>query len=274
MAKDRTSKLQNLLDASGFPYQLAVEHAVRSKSDWHNGPWSIAGREHHWSTRNREGYIDIVLSRSSTHLVVECKRSRDATWVFLIPKEGQMNRSHARVAWASTRVHRLPLSGWVDTQVHPASPESEFCVVRGQENSKPLLESIARGVTEAADGLADQFLELGEQRTTGNVIVPVIVTNAELVVARFKPEDVNVESGEIESPDFDTVSHLRFRKSLARAATPDPYEPESLADLADAAVRTVFVVRGEYVSTWLDDFQTGDAGKLWASARSAADGAT
>ena len=51
--------------------------------------WKVAAREHPWKSASGTGYIDLVISSGRVHLVVECKRPRDATWMFLMPDEKQ-----------------------------------------------------------------------------------------------------------------------------------------------------------------------------------------
>jgi len=159
MGDSNEGKLNRLLNASGFPFQLAIEDAVRSIGT--ESAWHVTAREHPWKTSNSSGYIDLVLSNETTHLVIECKRFRDAAWMFLMPDATQMSRSHARVCWTDTVPNQKPLAGWSDVQVHPDSPESEFCAIRGQgEKDTPLLERLASSVAEAVDGLSADFLEL------------------------------------------------------------------------------------------------------------------
>jgi hypothetical protein len=272
MTDSDDDKLTRLLNASGFAFQLAVEEAVRKGK--YRSPWRVTGREHPWATDTGRGYIDLVLTQGKIHLAVECKRSRDAVWMFLMPDADQMSRSHARVCWTQTVPQRAPLAGWGDIQVHPNSPEADFCVVRGQgERDAPLLERIASSVVESVEGLSADFLEIGKESRSLNVIVPVIVTTAELVVSKFAPSDVNLRTGEIEKAQFTSVPHVRFRKSLAAASAPDEYEPESLEALSSGSERTVFVVGGSHLAEWLADFEvdarTGNT--PWELARGRAD---
>ena len=68
--------LIKLVNASGFAFQLAVEHAVCS-SHGHN--FQFVSREHAWrdADADRGGFIDLVLQSSAVTWVVECKRTRD-----------------------------------------------------------------------------------------------------------------------------------------------------------------------------------------------------
>lgn len=265
---EEADNLFNLLNASGFTFQLAIEAAVRASPGEPN--WRIAAREHYWKTANGQGYIDLVLSAGDLRLAIECKRTRDAKWLFLMPDRKQLSRSHARIAWTDTFPHRPHLAGWGDIQVYPESPEPEFCVIRGQgERDQPMLERIASLLCESVDGLASDLIELEKQEQSTNVIIPVIVTNAELHLAEFSPKDVDLESGDLSSAKFSTVQTVRFRKSLAATALPDDYEPEQLRDLSAESERTVFVVHATHLTKWLDDFYTGAPKNTspWSSAR-------
>ena len=268
---DENKQPTELVNASGFAFQLAVEAAVRAAAG--RTGWSLAAREHPWGSPTGGGYIDLVVSTGSVHLVVECKRTRDATWVFLMPDPEQRSRSHARVCWTNTLPQQRPLCGWGDIQVYPASPEADFCVIRGQgERDKPLLERLGAGLAQAADGLASHLLQLREQVGSTDIVVPAIVTNATLMLASFSPKDVSLESGEVDNADFDIVPHLRFRKSLAAASMPDEYEPEQLRDLSAAAERTVFVINAVHFTSWLDTFEVDISSEPWRSARVLAGG--
>ncbi len=267
-----TAKLKSLLNASGFAFQLAVEAAVRARPGTYG--WAVSAREHPWKTNAGTGFIDLVISSGRAHLVVECKRPRNATWMFLMTDEKQMARSHARICWTDTVPLKAPLVGWDDVQVYPASPESNFCAVRGQgEKDAPLLERLASSVVESVDGLAADLLTLDQRSATSNVIIPVIVTTAALVLASFRAQDVDLTSGELDAVSFTTIPHIRFRKSLAASGAPDDYEATRLRDLSAAAERTVFVVNSMHFTQWLEGFQLGapSFGSPWETARRRAD---
>jgi hypothetical protein len=268
--KDEQDKLKSLLNASGFAFQLAVETAVRSTSM--SEPWSVSGREYPWTTNNGHGYIDLVLSRNDVHLVIECKRSRDAIWMFLMPDKKQLERSHARIRWTNTVPHRRDLADWGDIQVYPQSPEADFCVVRGRgENDSPLLERIASSVANAAESLSADLLKLDKGSKRVTLVIPVLVTTASLMLSRFDPSDVDLKSGEVANASFTTVPHLRFRKSLALTSAPDEYDPTKLRDLSAASERTVFVVGGLHFTDWLKEFEIRGSSRPWEAARNAAE---
>lgn len=265
-------KLNQLLNASGFAFQLALEATVRAAKL--ECPWKIAAREHPWSTATSRGYLDLVLSNADIHLAIECKRPRDAVWMFLMPDDQELERSHARIRWTDTVPHRPSLSEWGDIQVHPRSPESDFCAVRGQgETDSPMLERLASGIAEAAEGLSADFLVLHRGSRVSSVIIPVIVTTATLWLAQFDPAKVDLKTGEIDVAQFKAVPHVRFRKSLTGTNYSDVHEPERLEDLSAGSQRTVFVVNAGHFIEWLGNLQVGAAsyGSPWESARRQAD---
>lgn len=267
---DEQEKLAKLLNASGFAFQLAIEAAVRSSPT--EAKWRVSAREHPWATTSGRGYIDLVLSRGNVYLAIECKRSRDAVWMFLIPDEKQMSRSHAGIRWTETVPNRPNLADWGDIQVYPQSPEADFCVVRGQgEKDSPLLERIASSVVEAAESLSADLLELRKGTRRVSIVIPVIVTTAELMLSHFDPKNIGLDTGEVSTPVFAPVPHVRFRKSLAPASVPAEYDPEQLRDLSAASERTVFVIQGIEFIKWLDEFQIGDSSRPWESARNVAE---
>jgi hypothetical protein len=266
------AKLQSLLNASGFVFQLGLESAVRGAKLQYD--WRVAGREHPWATQDASGYIDLVLSYGNIHLLLECKRYRDAEWLFLMPDANQLTRSHARICWTDTVPHRPGLAGWGDIQVYPSSPQAEFCAIRGQgEKDSPLLERLASQVCSATDGLASDYLQLHEQSRSSNIVIPVIVTTAELLIGRFDPKDVHLATGEIDKVSFSKVPHLRFRKSLTAGGHAGDYEPERLIDLSADSERTVFIVNSSHFIPWLNEFQisAGTPTSPWVLARERSD---
>jgi len=101
----------------------------------------------------------------------------------------------------------------------------------------------------------------------------VIVTTAKLIVSNFHPGDIDLGTGELESAQFTSVSHLRFRKTLVHSGPPEEYDPDTLEDLSAGSERTVFVVRSSQLIPWLEEFQIGASDEFspWKIARRAAD---
>src|SRR5687767_5133019 len=241
MGTQRNTPLE-LLNASGFAFQLAVEASVPKSGD-SDERWRIERREYPWKTDAASGYIDLVLSRGNLFLAIECKRTKEATWLFLMPEEKQLSRTHAKVRWLNSVPHRRQLADWGDIQVRPGSSEAEFCSIRGSgERDAPLLERIGGTLTESIEGLSGDLLAIDAGSSRTRIILPVIVTNASLQLAQFVPSNVDLSTGGITTAEFQEVDHLRFRKSLSIGAIPDDLDGARLRDLASSSERTIFVV--------------------------------
>lgn len=221
------------LNRSGFPFQLRVEHEIRTTQSLHG--WSIASREHPWKNLDSEtsGFIDLVLHHETfpgDRMVVECKRvksddSRQLQWLFLLPDPDPKDTTQTsclEVAgpfpdkhgeWRDIRI-------WENLQVLPASFQSEFCILSGDEpRRQPILASLCADALESIDGLVEEEVNVCKSQEKGKVrlfLFPVIVTNANLKVCQFKLSDVRINDGTFdpETIKLIDVPFIRFRKSL------------------------------------------------------------
>jgi hypothetical protein len=267
MAADKDGLRQ--VNRSGFPFQLKVEHDVRATENMHH--WSVASREHAWDDlAGNSGFIDLVLKHkqfSTFRLITECKRvkgddARQLQWLFLVEhaKSDFVFRSSAVEVEAD-----LGARLWDDVQLTPASLESQFCVLHGDEPRRPLLESLAKGLLDATEGLAQEEINIEQSiRATEErerplhvrlFLFPLIVTNAKIAVCRFEPSRVDLTRGVLEQHDaeiFD-VPMIRFRKSLATKF------PEGVFFHLEAAnkarERTVLVVNADHLTDILQNWQ-------------------
>ena len=136
------------VNRSGFPFQLKVEHDIRATKSEHG--WSVASREHPWENESRSGFIDLVLKHeqfSTFRIVIECKRlkaddARQLRWLFLVEE----TRSDLVLRTSSLQVEAdLGAAIWDDVLVNPASLESQFCALQGDNPGRnPLLENLAK----------------------------------------------------------------------------------------------------------------------------------
>jgi hypothetical protein len=255
------------LNRSGFPFQLRVEEEVRASSDIHH--WSIASREHPWTNPESgvSGFVDIVLKHDqfvTFRLVVECKRmrsndERQLYWFFLLPNTNneitgrtsclEVEGEEAANEWRDIRI-------WDDVLLRPGSVESEFCILPNDEQRRqPILESLASELLEAVEGLAEEEVRIAKsQDQHGRVrlfMFPAIVTNAQLMVCQFRPEDISIEDGtlELSNASVFSVPFIRFRKSLARDFPTGRYF--DLESAQRARQRTIFVVNAASISEFL-----------------------
>jgi hypothetical protein len=263
------------INRSGFPFQLGIEQQIRTTEPQHG--WTVASREHPWRNPDSEasGFIDLVLSHTEMRgdrLVIECKRvkgedRRQLQWLFLLPDQelkqqkrascrevlaGEMSKSSESKGWMD---HRL----WDDVQVIPPSPESEFCILSGDEAKKqPILEALCGDVLESVEGLAQEEVSIQKSQPTGRLlrfIFPAIVTNAKIAVCQFKSSDVSLADGtlDLSNVKLDTVPFIRFRKSLATTFPEGTFF--HLKEAHRARERTVFIINAEGLPDFLKDFR-------------------
>lgn len=268
MTKNRDQVLQNLVNGSGFVFQLGLEHRVRGSRSHHG--WEVLSREHPWSDGTNSGFADIVLGQGIVRVVVECKRTRNGSWVFLVPDANEPQR-RCRCQWSSHEPSKRDLFGWADFSVRPTSLESDFCIIRGQgEGDRSMLERLAAGLLHSLPPLAAEEANLRSIREVGTelIYVPVIVTTAALEVCRFAPEDIDVSTGTLIRSKFEPAKVIRFRKSLAHELT-ERAQPDQMRDLARDKERTVVLCMADHFLDFLKDLsvEADFYGSPWVSAR-------
>jgi hypothetical protein len=246
--------LRNLVNASGFLFQLRVEQEIKSM-DFPND-WEIAAREHRWfdSQEGNEGFIDLILKQGIGRMVIECKKVTDGNWVFLVSdKSSGVDR--ARMRWTLRNSSDKPFAQWHDFNVGPLSPEATFCIVRGQgEKDTPMLERISSLVLRSLESLANEELDYTERSDKEPCIYfPVIVTNAALHVCRFDPAKIDISTGQVDDADFEQVSCVRFRKNFSSIVS-SPKPQKDLETTNKRNERTVFVVNSEKLAEFLKEW--------------------
>jgi len=244
------------MNKSGFPFQLAVEHLVRVSENQHD--WAVVATEFPWE----DGFVDLVLRRGPMLIIGECKRATEEKWIFLVPPGSRDDVQRSRLEWWNGRAPEPPaLEATIfhtrlfcdDFFVLPASAESEYCVVPKGKSAVPSLEAVCSVLLSAVHEIGD--LPGVEHRADFEALVPVIITNAQLVTAHLSPGEEQLTSGEIDDADFRFHKFMRFRKSLVVRRSND-YD-DSLMTLeswkADR-VRTVFVVQARHLVEFLSAF--------------------
>ena len=243
---------QNHINSSGFPLQIGLGHAINAGNREHG--WHVLHTEHGWLNQEagESGFIDLVVENSAGTIVlnVECKRPQDATWLFLLPEPDDGIQGGAKYWVTSLSNDGVGYFDWLDAQLVPASCESGFCVVAGQDSkSRPMLERIAAQVVESTEALAREeepvLRQSGDPRI--RTYINVIVTTATLEACRFDASAVSLDTGKIDAIENEEVEFIRFRKQLS----PRPRLPEDLAAwgfdrLARAKENTVFVVQAKH----------------------------
>jgi hypothetical protein len=255
-------KLKSYVNSSGFPLQIGIEHMVRS-IDLEQG-WKVVYKEYPWKNMDNQnsGFIDLVLADRSetTFMVIECKRLRDTSWIFLLPAIKQGNRKPAHV-WVSRLDNKKPkFFDWFDVTGEPPSAESEFCVVPGQDNkNRPMLERISSELIESTEALAREERLLNTKIDFIRFYANVIVTTAELHLCIFKPEEISVRTGMIANPQFTSVPFLRFRKSLSSKSLNElNLEERNRSNLIKARKNTIFIVNSNTFQEFLRSFSVDE----------------
>jgi hypothetical protein len=223
------------LRSSGFPFQTAIAHAVAASPGWRvtasEYPWQGPGGETH--------FLDLVATNGTIYLTIECKKTRKEAFTFLRPLGGPVATTGLVHTFRCLHVQHFGDSNRTevfceDWALDPRSTVSEFCVVSTTQSGKDqrLLERDAGLLIRATDVFAHEIRKKGGQLPTACLVVPVIVTNAPIYTARYKPSAVSLETGEFTSPPTDVTNPAcaRFQKQ---------FTSDSIQDLGD---RTVFVV--------------------------------
>ena len=252
MATNNTDLL-NLINASGFLFQLKIEQEISATHASHGK--SVLAREHKWVDfkSGQEGFIDLITSAGTNgKIIIECKRVRDAEWVFLVPHDAQNTKS-ARVLWTKRFSDTRQGAAWDEFGFDPESLEAEFCIVRGHgENQRPMLERLSAILIRSVEALADE--ELGYERSVGRsglrFYFPVILTAAILHVCRVQASDIDLLSGDLQSATFEEVPYLRFTKSMSSSLN-SSRPPSQVSDAARESRRTVFIVNAGHLVSFL-----------------------
>ena len=237
------------LQGSGFPFQTAVAHVIASPQDGQFTNLSIRGGR--WAVMIES--LDIVATNGHLFLTIECKKTRKEILTFLRPlghsdtgKVVEFRCLRAEQIQDSTRRLEIFIEDWA---LYPKTTSSEFCVVSTSESGRDqrLLERDASLVVRATDTFARDYREgfkpgRDPSPSPACLFLPVIVTNAPIYTARYKPTEVSLESGEFSTPpkEVASVQCVRFRKA---------FTSDGGRDLGD---RSVFIVNAASFSEFLE----------------------
>jgi hypothetical protein len=241
-------ELLKLANASGYFFQDRLREEIDQANGQHG--WRVAAEEHRWCGEDgQEGFIDLVLENSNLRIVVEAKRTRDASWVFLVPQDSSgCSVVRSRCLWTYRSQGEPPKLGWRDASVLPTSPEARFCVIRGQgDRDQPMLERLGGILLRSTESLAEEEIRIGSPPQFGagvRIYFPMIVTNAQMYVCFYDPKSVDLATGELPEGKFQELNFLRFRKGLS-TRWPISSDTPSLRDANREKERTLFIVKGE-----------------------------
>lgn len=168
MTPKEDGNMLKLLNAAGYLFQLAVEEVARKSIKIDD-----VIRELPWqnSETGTGGFVDLLFSYGIVRIVVECKRPKDGTWLFLVNKDAK-EAVRAKCCWLESQPGKNDLFGWDDVAIIPSSLESEMCIIRGQgEENSSLLERISNVLLESVEALAAEELCLPNQQRNGGPLL-------------------------------------------------------------------------------------------------------
>lgn len=254
-----------IANESGFPLQIAVQRQVDETSGIHG--WNVRYSEHSWAERpdGQSGFIDLVLQDKykTTFLIVECKRVRHATWLFL-PSDGTPKpRRHAK-AWVTLfQAGGFSQYGWMDITADPRCQEAHFCALRGQSANDriTLLERVGAELVSSTEALAAEERDYRPDSSQSlKTYLNAIVTTADLKVAKFDPKKISLSEGTLQDAEFESVPYVRLRKQLsARATLFSPTDYRNAVDISASKEHTVLVVRADALPGLLAQLEVDDA---------------
>ena len=223
-APEVPASVQGALQASGFPFQTAIEDVIR-KADG----WEILATEA--SSKHPDGsdqFLDLVARAGHFVIGVECKKSTKEALTFLLPEGPRATETgNAWLLYAdqirdSSRRWAVCCGRWV---VGPPYFESSFCVVSTSPSGKDqrLLERDAGRLilgTEAEAHRRVGAIPVSALDELGWPFIPLLVTNAPLFVARYEATDISLETGEFTKPpkDVASVPWVRFERASRHRA--------------------------------------------------------
>lgn len=274
MDEGKKTTLQKIVNASGFLFQLAVENEVRKTEGKHS--WTVLSREHPWANPESgdEGFIDLILSSNvDERIVIECKRSLDASWIFLVPEGLKKKDLRVRGMWSDFEVGKKDLVDWYDFRILPESYESEFCVIRGHgEGDKSTLERLSGNLLKSMECFMVEELSIVTKQNFDNryFYYPAIITTAQLHVCHFDISNISLEDGKLNDADYESVPFIRFRKSLA-TSTLSAAKPMNVKEVNMAKERTVLIINASELTNILTDWKIQERGMFerrpWQIAR-------
>lgn len=239
------------LQSSGFPFQTAVAHVIRTSPGW-----EVHASEYPWQGPGGDDqFLDLVATNGKLFLTIECKKTRRDTLTFLRPvghsHTGQLadfRCLRAEQIRDATRRVEIFCEDWA---LYPRSTCSEFCIVSTSESGRDqrLLERDAALVIRATEAFAQAFRDrfrADSELSPPCLFLPAIVTNAPIYTARYKPTQVSLETGEFrELPqEIERAPCVRFRKA---------FTSQGGRDLGD---RSVFVVNATSLAEFLGLVET------------------
>lgn len=254
------------INASGFPFQIRVEHEIRSTYSQHR--WRVSAVEHKWKNKatSQDGFIDIIVEKNlipgvSHYLIIECKRMKMGGCVFINGPEDV--QEHSAVLLGFRKDHNGEAHPcWRKYDPDPQSHIASYCAVPGQDDKQtPMLERICDSLLDSAESLADELFSKVPKPQPGSLgtkslFVPAIVVNTELKSCVVDPKDIALDEGEFKDGHgtIASVPYIRFQKNFGTRYSSAEHAVD-LKDINKANQRTVFVVNAGSLVAFLTKWE-------------------
>ncbi|MCK9380181.1 MAG: hypothetical protein M0P95_03830 [Sulfuritalea sp.] len=253
-------ELLRIANDSGFPLQIALQHSVNGATANHG--WRVRHSEHSWanSADGQSGFIDLVVrdKHDCANFVIECKRVRNATWLFLSSTGSAKPRRHSKSWVTRKKGGQISTFGWNEVPIDPATPEAQYCAVRGQttNDKNTFLERVAGEVVSSTEALAVEERDYHlENDDSVRFYFNAIVTTAKLKFAEFDPSHLSVTDGTLADAIFHDVPFVRVRKQFSmRPANLTPAVWLRHDDPDYRRENTVFVINADSLNDFLAQF--------------------
>ncbi len=247
----KNSPLQ-AVNKSGFLFQQYIESEVIKAGELGQTPWDVCCVEHRWIDREtgEENFIDLILGHGRVRAVIESKRFKDGSWIFLTPETSSV-KYNAQLCWLEKNDPEASIIiDWRTVNNRGIARESMYCVSKHDSGSSSTMENIAAPLLRSVESLAMQdarALKPGQHM----FYIPVIVTTAQLYVCQYSMQDIS-SLGELsdDKAKCEPVGYVQFTKSLSTTLRPGD-DLGNLAEINSWSQRTVFVVNISSLIEWL-----------------------
>lgn len=284
--KDISPCLLEALNEGGAPFQEAVNQKLITSS--RKTGWDPKSYNYPVDVNGAETKVDIVLEKGDFIATIECKRVNPSqvAWLFAAPNEKGLRSIQPFIPLASTEDPRrfgMVLSnlggGRIGSNVEAYRCMSWTDVSKGKRRrngrlgTSQSIEDAIRQTLLGATGIAREQLSIRERFGQGFLIgiVPVVVTTAELYVASYSIDDVNLNTGTLDTSAVEfgpgdqpeSVPYLLAEYDVGGSIHPNLLHPdwdsEDLTKLARLKQRSVFIVNSSnltrFFSTLTPEFE-------------------
>jgi hypothetical protein len=247
--------LVKIINDSGYPLQLALEHAVEGIG----GRASIHHlREFPW-TNKRTGeaqYLDLLVQHGPIRFLISAKRRQETDWVF-VEHDGRSRSTHRAFLFYADRGIEGP-AGWRKMEVEPDSPMAIYCAMPGRrDDPSHIIDQAGQELVAATEAIADyekQIEDAFSETRGARFYVPVLATTARLHTYAVPPDSLSLQTGTA-NPASVTGAPIPFIR-MTKAFTAPRYTgtARSLRELGTNEERTLFVVEAQHFVQFLERF--------------------